>query len=162
MTYRGTGPFSEVETRNVRDFLWKHRKYIKIYDSIHSFGSLILLPYGFSECANGDCIKKPDNYDALLEMAKLGNAALKAVGGEEYQLISCRCTKGEFSKSGLAIDWAQAVAKIPFSFTLELPPAKGSVKGMGSPFHLRKDKIIPTGKEVWAFHRAIAEKIING
>ena len=94
-------------------------------------------------------------------MAKLGNAALKAVSGEEYKLITCRCTNGLTTKGGLALDWARVVAKIPFTFTLELPPADGSVEGKMK-FHLKKDKIISTGKEVWAFHRAIAEKIING
>ena len=159
-TYRGTGPFSEVETRNIRDFLWKQKNYIKLVDSIHSSGRLILFPNGFSECENGDCIKKPDNIDALIELAKLGNAALKAEGGEEFEMITCRCAQNLTSKSGLAIDWAKTVAKIPFTFTLELPPAR-SVEGLMK-FHLREDKIIPTGKEVWAFHCAVAEKIIKG
>ena len=160
-SYRGSQPFSEVETRNIRDFLLKHKNDIKIYDSLHSAGSQILMPYGFSKCGLDGCINKPDNFEALLEMAKLGNAALKTVGGEEYDLLSClACSLNDDGFSGVSVDWAHAVAKIPFSFTLELPPKHGLDGYMK--FHLRKDKIIPTGKEVWAFHQAVVEKIING
>ena len=78
-------------------------------------------------------------------------------------MITCRCAQNSTSKSGLAIDWAKTVAKIPFTFTLELPPARGSIDHHDlMKFHLREDKIIPTGKEVWAFHRVVAEKIIKG
>ena len=138
-----------------------------MYDSLHSAARQILMPYGFSECGVNGCINKPDNFDALLEMAKLGNTALKAVGGEEYDLPSCiACSHKNDGYSGLSVDWAQVVAKIPFSFTMELPPTPVSKAGKGlgghMKFHLRKERIIPTGKEVWAFHRAVAEKIING
>ena len=56
----------------MRDFLWKNKNYIKLVDSIHSSVSLILFPNGFSECENGDCVGKPDNINAVLEIAKLG------------------------------------------------------------------------------------------
>ena len=68
---------------------------------------------------------------------------------------------------GLERDWAHEVAKIPFTFTLELPPTRKEGTELEkegkelTKFHLKEDKIIPTGKEVWAFHRAIAEKIID-
>ena len=124
------------------------------------------MPYTFSKCENNECINKPENYDDLLEMAKLGNSAIKAAGGKEYDLVSClACRMHADGYSGASIDWTQAVAKIPFSFGLELPPAPPSVMPPGLEglmlFHLREDRIIQTGKEVWAFHQAIAEKIIK-
>ena len=74
-------------------------------------------------------------------------------------MILCKCGQGLKSTSGRAIDWAKSVAKIPFTFTLELPPPRpnNDIKR----FHFREDKIIPTGREVWAFHHAIAENLIK-
>ena len=156
MKYRGAEPFSEVENRNIRDFILKHKDDIKMYDSIHSQGGLIVMPYGYSKCGKDECINKPDNFDALLEMAKLGKAAIKAVNGEEYEIESCpACSQKNDGYSGLSQDWAHKVAKIPFSFILELPNSLVA-------FHPKEEKIIPTGKEVWAFQRAVAEKIITG
>ena len=127
LKYRGAEPFSEVEVRNVRDFLLKHRNDIKVYVSLHSYSSMVLMPYSFSKCEKDECINKPDNYADLLEMAKLGNSAIKAVGGKEYELVSCvACRMSASGFSGASMDWTQAVAKIPFSFGLELPPAAPS------------------------------------
>jgi len=46
--YGGTGPFSEVETRNVRDAILHLGKRLKIAIDLHSFAQLWLMPYGGS------------------------------------------------------------------------------------------------------------------
>jgi hypothetical protein len=45
----GKSAFSEVENRNVRDFLLKHNDTIKYYVNLHAYSQLILLPWGFTE-----------------------------------------------------------------------------------------------------------------
>ena len=49
LNYQGPGAFSEVETRNVRDFVMDHRGEIKYYQDLHSYRQLILFPWGYTE-----------------------------------------------------------------------------------------------------------------
>ena len=46
--YLGPEPFSEVENRNVRDFILAHKDQIKFFNTLHSYGQFILLPWGFT------------------------------------------------------------------------------------------------------------------
>ena len=48
-TYQGPEPFSEVEARNVRDFVLRHNDTIKFYQTLHSYSQLILFPWGYTE-----------------------------------------------------------------------------------------------------------------
>ena len=73
-TYMGSEAFSEVENRNMRDFLMANKDQIKFYNNIHSYSQLVLLPWGWT-------IEQPDNYDDLFRMANIGNDALNGVHG---------------------------------------------------------------------------------
>ena len=44
-TYRGTGPFSEPETQNLRDFALQREFVLAVY--LHSYSNLIIWPWGF-------------------------------------------------------------------------------------------------------------------
>lgn len=44
-TYRGTGPFSEPETAAIRDFM--AARHFTVSLSLHSYGSLVLYPWGY-------------------------------------------------------------------------------------------------------------------
>ena len=46
--YHGAEAFSEVENRNIRDFVWERRDKIKFFMSLHSFSQLILIPWAFN------------------------------------------------------------------------------------------------------------------
>lgn len=49
--YRGPEPFSEPETRNIRDFLerWPN---IKIAVNLHAYGNLFIIPFNFDSVEN--------------------------------------------------------------------------------------------------------------
>ena len=47
--YRGKNPFSEPETRAVRDFLVNHKKEIKFVSNFHSSGNMWIYPYNGKE-----------------------------------------------------------------------------------------------------------------
>ena len=47
-TYYGPEPFSEVEARNVRDFVMAHNDTIKFYQTLHSYSQLVLMPWGYT------------------------------------------------------------------------------------------------------------------
>jgi hypothetical protein len=48
-TYRGTGPFSEYETRAIRDLVMSGKHDFTIGLSYHSYGRLILYPWGYTD-----------------------------------------------------------------------------------------------------------------
>lgn len=65
--YRGKEPFSEPETRAVRDFLLSHKNEIKFVANFHSYGNMWIYPY------NGKKINpiKTKNPDAFLIFSEI-------------------------------------------------------------------------------------------
>ena len=51
----------QIEIVNVRDFLLEHKDQLKFYMNLHSYGEMVLLPWGYTE-------EKPDNIDQLTEV----------------------------------------------------------------------------------------------
>lgn len=145
-TYMGTAAFSEVENRNVRDFLLANKDMIKFYNNIHSYSQLILLPWGWG-------YEQPANYADLARVANAGNDALKAVHGKNYEVGCIPCML--YIASGGSLDWTLGMAEIPYSFGMEL-------RDTGNyGFILPPTQIIPTGEEVWAFHQTVAREMIK-
>jgi len=69
-TYRGTGPFSEPEAQNMRDFTEEHEFVITVY--YHSYGEYFLYPWGYETIhttendifsAMGDTIYNMNSYE---------------------------------------------------------------------------------------------------
>ena len=48
LNYRGPTPFSEVEIRNLRDFVLAHKEDIKYYQALHSYRQMIIFPWGYT------------------------------------------------------------------------------------------------------------------
>jgi len=145
-TYMGPEAFSEVENRNVRDFLLANKDQIKMYNNIHSYSQLVLLPWGWG-------YDLPDNYDDLLAVATAGEQALEAVHGKVYEVGCIPCML--YIASGGSLDWTLGEAGIPYSYGMEL-------RDTGSyGFVLPPEQIIPTGEEVWAFHMTVARELIS-
>ena len=80
VVYRGPEPFSEIETRNVRDFLLKKKGDWIFYDSIHSYSQMILLPWAYTKDI------KPGDFDRLKELSDIGAKAIFRTHGEIYQV----------------------------------------------------------------------------
>jgi murein tripeptide amidase MpaA len=73
--YRGPKPFSEPETKIIRDIMLRLRKVCKMYISLHTFGNSILYPYGYTH-------DKHPREAQLLKIAQAGvDAVAKATGG---------------------------------------------------------------------------------
>ena len=51
-TYRGPYPFSEPETRAMRDFVLAHRDSLKFVVSFHSYGNMLVIPYSGGDADN--------------------------------------------------------------------------------------------------------------
>jgi len=145
-TYHGPSAFSEPETAAVRDFILSLNGTVKYFNDQHSFSQLILLPWGFTS-------DPPENSFELLKAAEIGNDALKAVHGSDYTVGCTPCLL--YVASGSSEDWALGEAGIPYSYSVEL-------RDTGRyGFLLPRDQILATSEEIWAFHQAVANYIID-
>jgi len=147
-TYMGTSAFSEVETANMRDWLTARKDQVKFYNSLHSYSSMILLPWGYTR-------KQPANHKEVERVAKAGNNALYAVHQRRYQIGSGAGLL--YRASGVGGDWALGELGIQYSFTMELRDRAGGRYG----FLLPPREIEPNGEEVWAFHVTVAREIVK-
>jgi murein tripeptide amidase MpaA len=136
-TYRGTAPFSEPESVAMRDFAIAHPQIVAT-QSYHSFGNLIMSPWGYTSAL------PPDN-DIFLELDGGQHDAVLAVHGVEYDYGPIYSTI--YPVSGSDVDWYYAEQGI-WSFTTEL---------RGNDFVLPPDQIIPTCEENFAAALYLAE-----
>ena len=107
-TYRGTGPFSAPETAALRDFVNGHSN-IKTAISYHSYGNLILYPYGYTYADIPNDMTKVD-HDTFVAMAQ---QMASTTGYKPQQGSDLYITDGDFD------DWMYG-AKHMYPFTFEL------------------------------------------
>ncbi|KAG8520978.1 Carboxypeptidase O [Galemys pyrenaicus] len=126
LTFCGTGPVSEPETKAVSSFIESKKEDILCFLTIHSHGQLILTPYGYTK-------NKSSNHEELIQVGQKAANALKAKHGTNYKV-------GSNATSGSSRDWAQDIG-IRFSYTFELRDT--GTHG----FVLPEDQIEPTCEE---------------
>lgn len=110
-TYMGPAPFSEPETRAIKNFLSSGKNF-KLYLTFHSYGQYILYPWGFDDI---DAVDKQDLHRVGTRAANV----LKSRYGSSYQVGSA--AQLLYPASGGSDDWAKGGAGIKYSFTVELP-----------------------------------------
>lgn len=108
--YRGSGAFSEPETKAIRDFFLK--KYFQAMITYHSFSQTIMYPWGYTSEAPD---KEPLLGDIAARMARL----ILGVNGRAYSYG--RAGQTLYLTNGDTVDWAFGTSGIP-SYTIELPP----------------------------------------
>ena len=127
-TYRGSSPFSEPETRAVRDFILA-RPNLKTMVSYHTYSELILYPWSYTSepLADGPALK-----------------AFKAMGDKMAGWTGYTAQQsGDFyPSSGDTCDWAWSARRI-FCFTFELTPRSSS----GGGFYPGPSVITPTAQK---------------
>lgn len=132
-TYGGPNPFSEPETRALRDAMLNVKREIVLVLAVHSHFQSLLYPWGWSKDTQA-----PDTPD-MIAKGKIFADAAKAKYGTVYSVESSSVLG---LISGATDDWAKGTLKSKYVYTLELPDKRT--------FHLPLDKILPTGKEIWA------------
>lgn len=110
-TYAGNNAFSEIETRNLRDFLLQESG-VYGYFTLHSYGNYFLYPWGYDNLL-------ADNWEELDNLAKRATEAIRSVSGTEYTVGGSSLAL--YPAAGASDDWAMGVAKIPIVYTIELP-----------------------------------------
>ena len=129
--YRGPSPFSEPETRAVRDFF--EQRHFRALISYHSFSQVILYPWGF--------IATPTDQDALhMSLASAMSTLMEAVNGRLYGFGASSASL--YLTNGDTTDWAFGVAGIP-AYTIELPP----IDELGGGFFNAEKDIEPIFRE---------------
>ncbi|XP_070558039.1 carboxypeptidase B-like [Ptychodera flava] len=135
-TYRGPGPFSEVETVAMADFFRSRPDDVfDIYLDYHAFGQMILSPWGYTA-------DYPLDYATMDEAMKVMTDAIFDVHGMNYTYGASGPTL--YPTSGDTIDWFYGDQNIIHSYTFEIRD-EGEYG-----FFLPEDQIIPTGEENYA------------
>ncbi|KAJ8253010.1 hypothetical protein GJAV_G00208140 [Gymnothorax javanicus] len=137
--YCGPKALSEVEAMAVTEFVQQRAKDILCFLTIHSYGQLILVPYGHPE------ITAP-NYNEIMQVGLAAAKEMKSVHGEDYKVGTSPDIL--YPNSGSSRDWARLVG-IPFSFTFELRD-----KGKHG-FLLPEEQIRPACEEAYVGARSI-------
>ncbi|KAL4711484.1 hypothetical protein ACJJTC_000500 [Scirpophaga incertulas] len=131
--YRGPEPFSEPESVAVRDTILGSSTPFKAFLSFHSYFELIIFPWGFK--------KEPcPDYLHLLEAGTIMAKKIYETTGKTYKVGNTKDLT--YFACGTSIDWSYSIAKIPFSYMIELRSRKHK-------FRLPKDQIIDTCIENW-------------
>ncbi|UCF07838.1 MAG: hypothetical protein JSW28_09385 [Thermoplasmata archaeon] len=137
VTYRGPAPFSENETRVIRDFVMQHDFVFAI--SYHTHSQLILYPWGYTYNASED--------DVLLDtVAKKMAALITNKAGSAYPGYTPAQGADLYMTSGSDDDWLYGEMGI-YSYIFELyPDSSDNDAAVTSPydkFHPRADKVQP-------------------
>ncbi|NOS99801.1 MAG: hypothetical protein HOP29_04150 [Phycisphaerales bacterium] len=131
LTYRGTGPFSEIETQRLRDFFIAHPN-LRAQLDIHSFTQLILWPYASTP------LLPPDQtyYD---QVGKAMKSLIAGVHGLTYTAGPIYTTI--YPAAGGSVDWTY-VQRGVLSYSYEC-------RDTGEfGFELPADQIIPNNEEL--------------
>ncbi|KAM7351090.1 zinc carboxypeptidase-like [Cochliomyia hominivorax] len=111
--YGGAESDSEPEVIALENFINSFPSdYIRLYLAFHSFGNLVLLPYGHTTT------EFPSNYDQMMEIAKAFADTAKDKYGTEFLAGASGLLLNLVS--GASKDWAYGVKNIPFTATIEL------------------------------------------
>ncbi len=138
--YRGPHPFSEPETKALRDVVMRHD--VVAHIDFHSYGQLVLYPWSHT--------RKPSPHKD--RFAALGDAMVTAIQqthGKRYKLMT---GTDLYTAGGTAPDWTYG-DRGAMGFTIELRPDGG--KG----FVLPPEEIVPTCDESVAAVLALGERL---
>jgi len=143
--YHGEASFSEPETRAIRDFLWKLKGKVAIYNTVHAAGKKFVIPW--------DHIAEPYKHkEELTDLLETGRQAMGKYG-DDFTIGSLKETYGIFTHGG-AVNWAAGSLGVRLTFCTELAKKPDYAQMRAPPTNL----MVP---EVEAFVRlnlAIARK----
>lgn len=108
-TYIGPSAFSEAETIIVRKVMDQHVDRIKLYISLHSYGQMILYPWGWTDL-------KTKDYDKVHSLGTKAERAMVQAGADPFEV---KCAAELYLTSGSSLDYAYKIG-ITYSYGIEL------------------------------------------
>jgi len=109
-TFCGYKPESEIEVKNVADFIRRNKSIIKAYITIHSYSQLLLFPYSYTFDLAAD-------HSELMKVAVEASEALRSLYGTRYTSGPGAATI--YPAAGGSDDWAYDLG-VKYSYTFEL------------------------------------------
>ncbi|CAK6972053.1 carboxypeptidase B [Scomber scombrus] len=109
-TFCGYSPESEIEVKNVADFIRRNKSVIKAYLTIHSYSQLLLFPYSYTYELAAD-------HSELMKVAVGASNALRSLYGTQYTSGPGATTI--YPAAGGSDDWAYDLG-VKYSYTFEL------------------------------------------
>merc|ERR1712168_927895 len=130
--YRGRNAFSEIEVKNVANYLQNKVPNLKMYFNVHAYSQLILTPFSYTT-------DYPEDYPEIKRVADVFVSAVESRYGTYYK--AGPPSRILYAVAGGSIDWTYAVLGVKYSYALELRD-RGEYG-----FVLPTDQIKPTGEE---------------
>ncbi|XGW07644.1 hypothetical protein V3C99_010642 [Haemonchus contortus] len=146
--YAGSRPFSEPEIVGLRDLVTWQIPNLVIYASLHSYGQLLLSPWGYTQT-------RPDNYIDQRNAARIAVSAIQNTTGAMYNYGTI--AELMYPASGTSIDYMQDRG-VPYIFGIELRPLDSH---NSYAFSLPPSYIRPTGEEMLAALIAIGDYAVE-
>ncbi|XP_068618068.1 carboxypeptidase B-like [Battus philenor] len=143
--FRGRQPFSEPESSAMRDILVNSGIKFKVYITLHSYGQVIVFPYGYRDELCPDYVR-------LLEGATAMSKAIFASTGNIYKVGISKDVM--YGASGTSTDWSYGSAHIPFCYLIEL-------RSKQYKFNLPKEEIQETCNEILNCVKALMKFVDN-
>uniref|UniRef100_A0A3Q1EQQ4 Carboxypeptidase B n=1 Tax=Acanthochromis polyacanthus TaxID=80966 RepID=A0A3Q1EQQ4_9TELE len=109
-TYCGASPESEIEVKNVANFIRQNKSVIKAYLTIHSYSQLLLFPYSYTYNLSA-------HHNELMSIAEGASSALRSLYGTRYTSGPGAATI--YLAAGGSDDWSYDLG-VKYSFTFEL------------------------------------------
>ncbi|XP_020512301.2 carboxypeptidase B [Labrus bergylta] len=109
-TFCGYSPESEIEAKNVANFIRRNKSTIKAYLTVHSYSQLLLFPYSYTYSLAAD-------HSELLKVAEGASSALRSLYGTRYTSGPGATTI--YPAAGGSDDWAYDLG-VKYSYTFEL------------------------------------------
>ncbi|VDK42300.1 unnamed protein product [Anisakis simplex] len=148
--FQGPFPFSEPETRGVRNFILSPEIFYKLdaLVSMHTHGQFFILPYNHKRQTY------PPDIEDLRNLAEKVINEILSVKGTKYKLGTAADLIGP--ATGGATDWIKKSTPTKYVYVIELPPQLSSWFA----FQLKPHWLVPTAEETWQGIRVIIEQVI--
>uniref|UniRef100_A0A8C2CFG5 Carboxypeptidase B n=1 Tax=Cyprinus carpio TaxID=7962 RepID=A0A8C2CFG5_CYPCA len=144
-TYCGSSVESEIESKNLANFIRSNKSIIKAYLTVHSYSQLLLFPYSYKYGLAAD-------HSELLSVSQGAIAALRSLYGTRYTSGPGAVTI--YPAAGGSDDWAYDLG-VKYSYTFELRD-----EGRYG-FLLPESQIKPTCEETMLAVKYIASYVLN-
>ncbi|XP_026056698.1 carboxypeptidase B [Carassius auratus] len=144
-TYCGSSIESEIESKNLANFIRSNKSIIKAYLTVHSYSQMLLFPYSYKYGLAAD-------HSELLSVSQGAIAALRSLYGTRYTSGPGAATI--YPAAGGSDDWAYDLG-VKYSYTFELRD-----EGRYG-FLLPESQIKPTCEETMLAVKYIASHVLN-
>uniref|UniRef100_A0A182MNE1 Peptidase M14 domain-containing protein n=1 Tax=Anopheles culicifacies TaxID=139723 RepID=A0A182MNE1_9DIPT len=147
-SYAGSEPFSEPESRALRDFLLTRRRNVRLYLSLQAYGQVLTYPETDSITTRDKERYGPETFGDVHEMASVGLEAMRGEAGEFLYNLEPEAGPQTY---GTAAGYARHGAGIRYSYTLRLPDT--GTHGLLLP----PSSIVPIGRDLFELLKGMIE-----